>query len=79
MTKEIPDAQKTIEDSEKCANNVALLQFEAEIWNALKYKGTERGELLHGAHKQILEAEGDPSEAVEAYWVLVQTALRKQS
>ena len=52
MTKEIPDAQKTIEDSEKCANNVALLQFEAEIWNALKYKGTERGELLHGAHKK---------------------------
>ena len=50
--------------------------FEAEVWNATKYGGKDRTDLLKAANDNITGV-ADPSEAVPAFWELVQKERKK--
>ena len=69
--------QKVILDrSVATTERAALLQFEAEVWNATKYKGAAKTDLLKSANDTVT-GNGDPSQSFAAFWELVQKEIKK--
>ena len=60
----------------KTTERAAILQFEAEVWNATKYKGKDKTDLLKSANDTVT-GNGDPSQSVAAFWELVQKEIKK--
>ena len=64
---------------ERCSQALegfAILQFEAEVWNATKYKGQGRSDLLKAANDNVT-GKADPSQAVPTFWELVSKEVKK--
>ena len=72
----LDDEDAVLEKCKSTSEAVAILQFDAETWNATNYRGKSRSELLRRAHKHI-ENRADPSIAVEAFWDLVSKEMKK--
>ena len=76
FNEELQGQKDILEKSTKTTERASLLQFEAEVWNATKYKGKDKTDLLKSANDNVT-GNADPSQSVQAFWELVQKEIKK--
>jgi hypothetical protein len=76
FNEELQGQKDILEKTTKTTERASLLQFEAEVWNATKYKGKDKTDLLKSANDNVT-GNADPSDSVQAFWELVQKEIKK--